>query len=124
MAVTISSHVEADYLVIEGEGSVGNFADNELASKLCYQEISKHDFQKALLDFRRVEGEASIADMYGLASSLSGDYPYELRRLKLAVVVDPKHKELSDFWQLCANNRGFGFQGFTDLESARAYLSE
>jgi hypothetical protein len=124
MAVTISSHVEADYLVIEGEGSVGNLVDNKLASKLCYEEISKHDLQKVLLDFRRVEGGASITDMYGLASSYSSDYPHELRRLKLAVVVDPKHKDLSDFWQLCANNRGYDFRGFTDVGSARSYLSE
>lgn len=121
MAITITSRPETNWLLIEGKGVVENLKDEMLFANQCYEEILKHNSKKVLLDQRGIEFKSSIVDQYGVVTSYK-EFPPEVRNIRIALIVKPKEKELHESWELFANNRGYPWKVFIEMEAAVEFL--
>jgi hypothetical protein len=65
-----------------------------------------------------------LIEYVNLEKFFSEELPPEIRSLKLAVVVNPRYKEVGDFWETYCRNRGFGYKAFTSMEDAGAYIAQ
>jgi len=124
MNVTITSKVKDDYLLIKASGKVIDIEEWKLIGRRYYDEIAKHDTQKVIIDGLELQFPAHLLDMVHLVKFYKEELPSEIRRLKLAVVVDSKDKKIVDFWETYSHNRGYSYRAFYSMEDARKFMGE
>jgi len=84
----------------------------EVAASLVDYEI--------ILDTRKTQGELSVSDLWQLAAELSNLGLVFYR--KTAVLCPLERFDHAKFFELCAQNRGFGVMAFTSFEDAMEWL--
>ena len=126
MNFKLSSSKKADYLVIKASGEIVDIADWKMLNKLYYDEFVKHDAKKVVIDEMEMEMTfpLGLINLCELVDSYSEELPIEIRRVKLAVAVDSKHKSTADFWETYAHNRGYHYKVFYSMEDALKYMDE
>ena len=124
MSKTILSDQRDDYLLIKSSGVIEDVEEYTSLTAEYYGEISRHGAKKTIIDERELEFPGDIYDQYAQAKYLDEELPFEIRFLKLAIVVDIKHKEAGEFWQDYCHNRGVPFRIFHSMEDAVAFMSE
>jgi hypothetical protein len=124
MAITISSNLEADYLLIKVSGSIADMKEMMLLTKQIYDEITKYDSRKVVIDQTENQPPNSLVYQANLVDFYSEEFPVEVRHLKLAIVTDIKNKRIADFWETYAHNRGYRFRVFYSMDDARKFISE
>jgi hypothetical protein len=124
MSVELTVRSEENWLVIEGVGVIANAADEKSFASSCYEEIIKHGARRALVDLRKIDFRSSIFDQVDVVSHYNKEFDSQIRTVRITLVVDPKHKDLHDFWEVYANNRGYPWKVFTEMEAATAFLQQ
>ncbi len=75
-----------------------------------------------LLDIRQAYGNANFSDVYELAAELGRHR--EAFRNKIAILArNDRQFDNAQFMELCARNRGFQLQAFTDFEETIDWLA-
>jgi hypothetical protein len=123
MSANISSRIEGDLLTIKTSGDIKETGWIMFAKQL-YEEIARHGCTRIIIDHLDLEIPTRLIEYVNLEKFFSEELPPEIRSLKLAVVVNPRYKEVGDFWETYCRNRGFGYKAFTSMEDAGAYIAQ
>lgn len=115
---------EPGYLLIEGVGSIATLDDQKNWSDACYREIVDNNARRVLIDDRLLQFKVSLFDQYDVVMHYRDEYENEIMEVRVAIVVNNDNEELHDFWELYANNRGFPWKVFREMDPAIAYLTE
>lgn len=78
------------------------------------------DNYEIILDIRKAHAEMSVGDLYYLAAELCKFY--EAFSKKMAVICPLNEFDHTEFFALCAQNRGFQVSAFTSLGDAMEWL--
>ena len=121
MAATITSESKSEYLLITGNGELRSAEDLIEQAEAIYSEFTKHDHTKILIDQR----ETTFPTRFFSYLDLVDHYvTMPIMLIKIAVVIDPKNKEIGDFWETACNNRGYQYFAFTSYEEAERWIIE
>ncbi len=83
----------------------------------------KQNVDRVLIDTREATSDASVLDVWTLASDLTSVGLSSQHRL--AVVNRPKDEfDRAEFLEVCASNRGFQLKAFREFEAAFTWLTE
>ena len=78
---------------------------------------------EVLLDFRAVDCEMSVTDLYELASHMAWPHPALPTHRKVAILVNGSRAfDFAKFLEICAINRGLRMRAFVEPEAAHAWL--
>lgn len=124
MNITLLSRPEANWLVLEAAGVMRNTSDEKSFANSCYAEIVKHNYKNILIDQRKISYGSDIIDQCNVVSHYSEEFPPEIRSLRIAIVINPRDRAVNEFWELYANNRGYPWKVFCDMDDATAFLLE
>lgn len=115
--------MEPGYLLIEGVGSIATVDDQNNWADACYREVTSNNASRVLIDDRLLKFEVSMIDQCNVVKHYSDEYESKIRGVRAAIVVNHDNEELRDFWELYANNRGFPWKVFRQMDAAIRYLT-
>lgn len=122
MSTKIKLIRSVEYLQTSPKGEINFDQSKKMLAKLAKAKRPPADFD-ILLDFRRAQWILSTADIYYLAAEL-GKHNHTYRD-KVAILVLPGlNFDNSEFFRLCAQNRGFNVETFTNYEEAVQWFFE
>ena len=122
MSIAISSDLEADYLLIRISGSVAGIDEMKSTTRQVFDEITKYDAKKILIDQMEYQPPESLLYQTELVDFYSEEFPVDARQLKVAIATERKNKKIAGFWETCANNRGYYFNVFYSIDDAREFM--
>jgi len=122
MNITITSADKGDYTLITSVGVLESREDLFRHAELVYQEISKYSKHKILIDDTETRLPLNRLYYYDQIHFFSEGLPPEVRVFKIAVVISPEFKEIGEFWETVAVNRGFEYHSFISMEEAQSWL--
>jgi hypothetical protein len=122
MEITITAHEKKDYLLIETKADIETKEDLIRQSEMLYDEISKHEFKKILIDELETKLPNDLVPYFDLVKNYVYDFPPEIRELKIATVIDKDFKEVSASWATICRSRGLNYSSFTSFEEAEQWL--
>jgi hypothetical protein len=108
-----------DFLVLTPEGKV-DLEQSRLALREVAQAAALLADSQIILDTRKAEVVMSVADLWELASELSGLGKAFYR--KTAVLCPRERFDEASFFALCAQNRGLRIMAFSSYEDAMEWL--
>ena len=111
-------------LIPELQGRLPIRVELKALSVRLYEASIKFETRKVLIDEMALELTGSIVHQVELIKFYSENLPPEIREYKVAVAVDPKYRDLADFWNLYGSNRGFPWRGVTSLEAAIQWIEQ
>jgi hypothetical protein len=122
MNMSISSRLEADYLLIKVSGSVADLEEMKLLTRRIYEEVMKYGSKKVVIDQTENQPLDSLVRQVELVEFYSEEFSAEARYLKVAIVTDSKYKKIAHFWETYAYNRGYRFQVFYSMDDALEFI--
>jgi len=122
MNITITSEEKDEYLLIESNGFIENKYDLFEHAEMIYAEIIKYDKKKILINQLGTKFPLELFSYLELANTYGDNFPFELRYLKLAIVVSEPFRKIADFWETACVNRGFQFFSFSSVDEAHYWL--
>ena len=122
MNITITSAEKNDYIIIRSVGLLESREDLFQHAELIYQEISKYDKQKILINDIETSFPKNRLYYYDQVHFFGEGLPPEIRFLKIAVVLSPEYEEIGKFWETLAVIRGFEFHSFFSMAVALHWL--
>ena len=123
MLPTVKVRMEPEYLLIERAGTIATLEDQKIGSDACYREVIKNNVDRVLIDDRQLQFNTSILDQCDMVGYYNDEYEVEIRSVRVAFVVNHDDKELHDFWELYAGNRGYLWKVFREMDDAIAFLT-
>jgi hypothetical protein len=120
--MSVSSSLEADYLLIKVSGRVADVNDMKLLTRQIYDEIMRYDSKKIVIDQRESQPLDSLVSQVELVEFYSEEFPVEARYLELAIVTDSKNEKIASFWETYAHNRGYHFRVFYSMDDALKFI--
>ena len=124
MLPTITVRMEPEYLLIEGVGTIATLEDQKNWSDACYREVIKFNASRVLIDDRQLQFKTSFIDQCDVVRHYNDEFEAKARSVRVAIVVNHDDKELHDFWELYASNRGFLWKVFREMDAAIAFLTK
>lgn len=124
MPFDISARKEKDTLLLKVSGKLESLEELKALSVRLYEASIKFETRKVLIDEMALELTGSIVHQAELIKFYSENLPQEIREYRVAVAVDPKYRDLADFWNLYGSNRGFPWRGVTSLEAAIQWIEQ
>ena len=122
MPVEISAQQKKNYLLISVSGVLENLEELKNLSVQFYEQVIQYETRNVVIDELQLKLTNSIMHQVELIKYYSDNLPPEIKNYKVAVAVDPKYKDLAEFWNLYGTNRGFPWKGFTSLEEALEWI--
>lgn len=124
MPANISAHQENHYLPIKASGIIESLEELKDFSTALYAEGIKYDTRNVVIDEMQLQLTTSVVHQCELINFYSESLPPQIKQYKIAVAVDPKYRELAEFWELYGSNRGYPWKGFTSLENALDWIEQ
>jgi|GEM_PF-1973586 len=118
MNFTITSQKKEGYLLIESKGIVENVEELITHSRMIYDEIAKYSFDKILVCEPEIDLPRDLVSHFNLVKNYSKEFPAEIKKLKVAIVVADRYKEVTASWESICQSRGLQFFAFTSLQDA------
>ncbi|MGA7594905.1 MAG: hypothetical protein WCA64_06885 [Gallionella sp.] len=122
MSAEIASRNEGGLLIIKTSGTIKDIGWVTFSKRL-YEVVARHGCTRIIIDNSELEIPTRLIEYVNLEKYYSECLPFEVRFIKLAVVLNSKYKESGKFWETYCNNRGFGYKAFTSMEDASAYMA-
>lgn len=112
---------EEDYLKVVGQGERTDFATVMANAEKVHTAIQQSKKELVLLDITHALFKMPHADAFNLLKV------FELkligfRKVKMAIIINPRTEELGDFWVSICKRRGFDFGKFKNEADARTWL--
>ncbi|HUZ58662.1 MAG TPA: hypothetical protein VMU83_07765 [Hanamia sp.] len=118
MNFTITSQKKEGYLLIESKGIIENMEELIAHSRMVYDEIDKYSFDKILVREPELHLPLDLVPHFNLVKNYTTEFPAEIRKLKIAIVVADTYKEVSASRESICQSRGLQFFAFTSSEDA------
>lgn len=118
MNFSITSQKKDGYLLIEAKGIVENVEELITHSRMIYDEISKHNFDKILVSEPELHLPLDLVSHFNLVKNYATEFPADIRKLEIAVVVSDTYKEVASSWESICQSRGLRFYVFTSFHDA------
>lgn len=122
MEITITPEKKKEYLLVESKGVIETREDLLGHARLVYDEITKVDAKKILVDLLETQLLQELSPYFDLVKSYIEISPPEVRTLKIAVVVDKRYDEIAASWESLCVSRGLQYFAFTSVDEARHWL--
>ena len=122
MEITITSHEETNYLLIETKATIETKEDLILQSEMLYEEIAKYHFKKILINQLETKLPKDLVVYFELVKNYVEEFPPEIRELKIATFIDEEFKEVSASWETLCRSRGLNYSSFTSFTEAKNWL--
>ena len=121
MVANISTNQEEDYLLIKTSGTINGWIE---FTKQLYEEITECNCNKTIIDHRELEFPDGLMHYVDLVGFYAENLPFDIRFLKVAVVINTKYEEVGHFWETYCHNRGFRYRAFTSMEDAKIWIRQ
>jgi len=118
MNFSITSQKKDGYLLIESKGIVENAEELIAHSRVVYDEIGKYSFDKILVSEPELHLPLDLVSHFNLVKNYTNEFPAEIRKFKIVVVVADSYKEVAASWESICQSRGLQFFAFTSLQDA------
>jgi len=122
MDITITSKTERDYFLIESKGVLKSKEDLCEHAEIIYKEISDHGAKKILIYEPETQFPLGLFTYFDVVHFYLDSLPFEIRFLKIAIVIAKEYKEIADFWETVCVNRGLKYYAFTSFQEAHNWL--
>ncbi|CAN5776136.1 hypothetical protein BH11BAC4_BH11BAC4_26700 [soil metagenome] len=122
MNIVITSFEKEGYLLIKSAGTLQTNEDLFAHAGMVYEKSLKYRHKKILLEMTATSFPKTIFSYLELVKFYQDNLPIEILSFKIASVVLPEYRELGNFWETAAVNRGFQYYIFTSFEEAEAFL--
>ena len=109
-----------DFIIATPDGVLDLGKSRDLLKKITKTSEGHRDFH-ILIDFRTTDIKLSTADIWEICKGLS-EYGETFKRKTAILVRQDGNFEKMRFFELCAVNRGFKINPFTDFEEAIMWL--
>jgi len=109
-----------DFIIATPEGQLDLEKSEKLLMEIASASAQLVDYE-ILLDTRKAQTEMSVTDLWHLAAELSKVRGTFFRK-KIAVLCPLAQFDDTEFFALCAQNRGFQVGAFTSFEDAIEWL--
>jgi hypothetical protein len=120
MAINYQFTVKDDILIVEASGEDDGLEEVMAYAKAIINEGIKHQCTKIICDERNLIYRLSTSETYELAKNTAFAAP---KIASTAVVTHPEFKEIIEFWETVAFNRGLNIKVFFTIEDAMQWLS-
>ena len=110
-----------DLIVLTAEGTMHLEATKAALTNLAVDPAFDPGYE-VLLDFREVQCQMSVTDVYELAQFMASIPTALPTRQKIAVLVTPQQFDHAKFLEVCATNRGVALAAFEDYDQADSWL--
>ncbi|MEO6188558.1 MAG: hypothetical protein ABIO82_03375 [Ginsengibacter sp.] len=118
MNITIATFPKEDYLLIESKGTVETMEELLAHSQMIWEEISKYDFKKILVDDLETIFPLDLASYFNLVKNYVENFPPEIYEAKITIVASEIYKEVMFSWETLCQSRGLQYFVFTSIEDA------
>jgi hypothetical protein len=120
MKVEIKIVKARDFLKTKASGELNLKETKKLLAQIA-ELHEKSDFHEILVDVRQTTAGLNLSDIYELVTELS-KYREAFRK-KVAILLGPNNDvNKARFLEMCAQNRGYQVNIFTDFERAVKWL--
>lgn len=109
-----------DFIIATPDGVLDLGKSGDLLRKIAETSEGHGDFH-ILVDFRTTDIKLSTVEIWEICKGLS-DYGETFKRKVAILVREDADFEKMRFFELCASNRGFKVNPFTDFEEAIMWL--
>ena len=113
-----------DFIKATPEGKLDLEESKKLLMEIASASAPLVDFN-IVLDTRKAQSEMSVTDLWHLAAEVSDNFrKTSSRKVKTAVLCPLEQFDHTEFFALCAQNRGFQVGAFTSPADAYEWLME
>ena len=124
MELNITSKKEKEYLLIISKSKMSMKEDLLTHAESVYNEISKHDAKKVLVNGTEVTFPQSLFAYFDLVKFYINGLPMALKTIKIAVVIKEADKKVVEYWEVVCANKGFEFRAFINFKEAENWLNK
>ena len=124
MIESVISKEMGGYLLVVSSGTIETLEDWKELDRQEVELMFASDHKKVIVDERGVIHKEEILMVIKLVKQMIDNFPFELRYLRLAVVVDEGSMSIARFWETYSVNRGFNWRAFTAMDKAIAFIGE
>lgn len=125
MAVTLSSKIENDYLLIVALGKIADSEEHKLLTRRFYNEILKYRSDKIIINVSNIIFPASIEFHDDIVDFYAKGLPNEIKFLKIAVVDESSYREIGKYWEFKANKDGYdNYKVFPSMNEALIFITD
>ena len=110
-----------DFIKATPEGQLDLAKSKKLLIEIASASAPLGEYE-IVLDTRKAQSEMSATDLWYLAAELGNLREPFSRPVKTAILCPLIRFDLTEFFALCAQNRGFNVKAFTALEDAIEWL--
>jgi len=110
-----------DFIQATPEGQLDLVKSKKLLIEIASASAPLGEYE-IVLDTRKAQSEMSATDLWYLAAELGNFRKPFSRPVKTAILCPLIRFDLTEFFALCAQNRGFNVKAFTSLEDAIKWL--
>lgn len=121
MAIKYSFKVDHEILMVKASGKDGSLEEAQDYAKAIIDAAIKSNCTKVLCDESELVYTLSASETYELAQTTAFDAP---KIARTAIITLPEYKEIVEFWETVALNRGLLIRVFFNIESAKKWLTE
>lgn len=120
MAINYHFTVKHDILIVEASGEDDGLEDVMTYAKAIINEGIKHQCTKIICDERNLIYRLSTSETYELAKNTAFAAP---KIARTAIITRPDFKEIIEFWETVALNRGLNIKIFFNIKEATKWLT-
>lgn len=111
-----------DFLKTTATGEL-NLQESKKVLQLIAELNKPDELHDMLIDLRGTTSVLTLSDIYELVTEV-GKHRHSFRK-KIAILLGPNHDmDKARFLEMCAQNRGYTCNAFTDFEDAACWLME
>lgn len=122
MSAVVSSELKGDYLLVVGTGEVISADEYRILTEQYVNEILQHDKSNIIIDETKIHYAPSLLLQSEIVDFYSTDMPEEMKKWKLAVVLHDDYMTFGEFWAHSANEAGYAYKAFTNMEDALEFI--
>lgn len=120
MAIQYKFTTKDDILIVETSGEDDGLQEVLDYAEAIIEEGIRQNCTKIICDERKLIYRLSMSDTFELAKNTSLAAP---KIVSTAIITLPEFKEIIEFWETVALNRGLNIKVFFSLEDALNWLS-
>lgn len=119
MAIKTEFEVDHDLLIVTASGEDDSLEEVQAYARKIIETAIENNCSKIICDERNLIYLLSVSDTYELAKDTAFVAP---KIAHTAIITLPEYKEIVEFWEMVALNRGLSIKVFYDKASALKWL--
>ena len=124
MDLHITSKMERGYLLITARGLLKTVDEEKKLMRIYYLLAKEHKTNNVVVDESELEVPCTMENKMAIVDDYNESLPFEIRQLNIAMIMMPKYRVVTDFWETYSHNMGYPFKVFYSMWEAVAYIAQ